>query len=85
VSGRLVSTVTALALLGLGGALLIGCYTVPRPDCGFVCGPDDACPDGYTCADDHRCHRAGAADVVCAPLDAPPPADAAIDGPDARP
>lgn len=71
-SGRLV--LRALLVLG---ALFSGCYDVPKPDCGFVCGPDSACPDEYTCADDHRCHRDGTpSTLVCAPPDA-----AVVDGP----
>jgi hypothetical protein len=92
VSGRLVSVGAAAALLiGLAGAIIVACYDVPRPDCGFVCGPQSACPDGYTCADDHYCHRAGTpSDLVCTRPDAAVPIDAAVDaavdgGGDARP
>jgi hypothetical protein len=50
---------------------LAGCYSPPEPDCGFVCGPGDACPADYTCASDHHCHRNGApAALTCAPGDA---------------
>ena len=79
---RLVSlAVAAAVVVALSGAIAVACYTVPRPDCGFVCGPGNACPDGYTCADDHRCHRIGApADLMCTTVDAPLPVDA---GPDA--
>jgi hypothetical protein len=67
-------------LFALAGTIAAACYTIPRPDCGFVCGPGDACPDGYTCADDHRCHRNGAPpDLVCATVDAPLPIDASPD------
>jgi len=70
----------AALLVGLAGAIIVACYDVPRPDCGFVCGPDSACPDGYTCADDHYCHRAGAPlDLVCSQPDAALPIDAARD------
>lgn len=70
----------ALALLvALAGAIVAACYEVPTPDCGFVCGPDSACPARYSCASDHRCHRIGApADLVCS---AP---DGDVSGPDAR-
>jgi hypothetical protein len=69
-------------LIALSGTIAVACYTVPRPDCGFICGPGEACPDGYTCADDHRCHRIGAPDdLVCATVDAPLPVDASPDGP----
>ena len=80
-SGRLVSAGAAAALLvGLAGAIIVACYDVPTPDCGFVCGPDSTCPDGYTCADDHYCHRTGApSELVCARPDAALPLDAAGD------
>jgi hypothetical protein len=66
-----VSLGIALALLvALAGAIVAACYEVPTPDCGFVCGPDNGCPDRYTCAGDHRCHRIGApADLVCSAPD----------------
>lgn len=35
-----------LLLLALGA-----CYDTPRPDCAFECGPDGACPEGYSCQD----------------------------------
>ena len=77
--------VAAAMMCALSGAI-VACYTVPRPDCGFVCGPGNACPDGYTCADDHRCHRIGAPpDLMCATVDAPLPVDAAVDAPDDAP
>jgi hypothetical protein len=68
----------ALVLRAVVGTSIAACYDVPRPDCGFVCGPDGACPEGYTCANDHRCHRIGApANLMCGP----PPVDAAVDSP----
>ncbi len=67
-----------LICLGLVGAfaLAISCYTVPEPDCGFVCGAGSACPDDYMCGSDTICHRIGApAGTVCTndagPQDAP--------------
>jgi hypothetical protein len=72
--------VAAVIMFALSGAITVACYTVPRPDCGFICGPGNACPDGYTCADDHRCHRIGAPDdLVCATIDAALPVDASPD------
>ncbi len=74
-----------LGLAAIAGAP--ACYRVFEPDCGFVCGPSNACPADYTCAADDHCHRNGTpSDLVCgidAAIDAPPP-DAAIDArPDA--
>ena len=65
--------VAVLTGIGLGGS----CYTIPEPDCGFVCGSAGACPDNYTCAADNRCHKDGSpADEVCT-------SDGGIDAPDA--
>jgi hypothetical protein len=62
------------------GAIVAACYDVPRPDCGFQCGPNAECPDGYTCAADQRCHRIGApSGLVCDPSDAA--VDSALDAP----
>lgn len=74
-------------VVALSGAIIAACYEVPRPACGFVCGPDGACPDGYACASDHVCHAAGSPDgLVCPHPDAALPADAAPDTPpDAMP
>jgi hypothetical protein len=83
VTGRLVSLGIALTLLvALSGAIVAACYDVPRPACGFLCGPDGACPDGYACASDQVCHVAGSPDsLVCPHPDAALPADAAPDAP----
>lgn len=68
----------------LGGAIIAACYDVPTPDCGFLCGPNGECPGGYTCADDHHCHRIGTpADLMCTTPDAA--GDAAIDAMDDAP
>jgi hypothetical protein len=51
------------------------CYTPPEPACGFICGPEDACPADYTCQSDHRCHRTPpepACGFICGPEDACP-------------
>jgi type IV pilus assembly protein PilY1 len=65
-------TRTLLVVIVLGG-----CYSPPEPDCGFACGPGNACPADYTCAADRHCHRDGApASLMCGP-----PPDAAIDAP----
>jgi hypothetical protein len=72
-----------LRLALAAGALLVlalpGCYDVPKPQCGFRCGPDESCPEDYTCDHaDGRCHLDGSpASLVCGTV------DAAIGGPDA--
>jgi len=82
VSGRLRSLGVALgAALGLSltlaGVIITACYEIPRPACGFLCGPGDACPDGYSCAGDMYCHRNDTPpDLMCTRPDAPLPADA---------
>lgn len=67
--------------VGLAVAIaLAACYDVPRPECGFTCGPpaipggEGTCPDGYVCATtvDNRCHRASP------PFTDPCPGDASI-------
>lgn len=71
----------AIALcFGLLGTLTLtqGCYDVPQPVCGFVCGAGGACPDDYTCnTADNRCHLTGAPATTCLGG-----ADAGIDVPD---
>jgi hypothetical protein len=87
VPSRLLFLGAAIALLvGLVGSIVASCYDLPQPDCGFVCGPASACPDGYSCASDQRCHRIGApSGLICASPDAAidaaiaAPADAAVD------
>ncbi len=55
----------------------LGCYDVPRPACGFRCGPSEACPADYSCAADGRCHLNGSpSTLVCATPDAAIPGDA---------
>jgi hypothetical protein len=78
---RLVSLGVAIALAAVGsGALVVACYDVPRPDCGFQCGPSAECPDGYVCGSDQRCHRVGApSTLVCDTVDAAVPIDAMLD------
>jgi hypothetical protein len=76
----------AIALLVvLAGVIATACYHLPTPDCGFLCGPSGACPDNYTCARDHQCHRIGTPDnLICGTPDAAMPddaRDAASDGP----
>ena len=87
-SGRVVPLGVALLSLVLGaglvGAIIASCYNLPEPQCGFICGPNGACPSDYTCAADHHCHKNGAPDsLVCgtpdAAVDGPP--DAPLDAP----
>ncbi len=61
---RLVSTAVA-------AGLITGCYDVPRPECGFACGPAGACPTDYSCnASDQRCHLIGSSpNLVCPGID----------------
>jgi hypothetical protein len=62
---------------------LVGCYDVPRPACGFQCGPPAAaggegtCPDGYVCftSVDNRCHRVSPPFTEDCPGDAAVPVD----------
>jgi len=68
----------ALILCGLVAAIALGlsCYSVPEPDCGFVCGAGGACPEDYLCGSDSICRRIGAPmSTVCmldaGPIDAP--------------
>jgi hypothetical protein len=69
--------VAAALLVLLAGVVVAACYDAPTPDCGFLCGPNGACPAGYICADDYYCHRIGApADLVCNAPDAAMPGDA---------
>jgi hypothetical protein len=50
-----------------------GCYSEPRPACGFVCGEGGSCPGGYTCnTADNRCHLDGTTAQCDSFLDAAP-------------
>jgi hypothetical protein len=75
------------ALLAL--AVLSACYTTPKPNCAFRCGPGGECPAEYVCVPgDGICHLvvAGAtAECPAGPaVDAPPEVpDAAVVTPDA--
>ncbi|MDX2086589.1 MAG: Ig-like domain-containing protein [Kofleriaceae bacterium] len=62
---RLAAVALCLAVLGLSG-----CYDAPTPVCGFVCGPNLACPDDYRCFQG-RCILEGApTNVSCEGTDA---------------
>jgi hypothetical protein len=75
----------ALAAVLVG---LAGCYDTPRPVCGFACGAEASCPDGYVCGGNNRCRIPDAEDDDCiAPpeagpmVDAPPPDAGPMDAP----
>lgn len=86
-----------LAFLVFSAAAVAGalasCYDRPKPNCAFLCGNGAACPEGYACGEDGRCHLviqngqlAACEDTLPvdgAVADAPGDAanDAAIDGP----
>lgn len=73
-------TATPGRILAICLALITGCYSPAKPDCGFICGANGECPDDYTCAADGICHRNGSpANLICmvdARPDSPPPIDA---------
>ncbi|MEJ7598252.1 MAG: hypothetical protein WKG01_10110 [Kofleriaceae bacterium] len=70
--------------VGLLVLTLTHCYDEPRPACGFRCGPALECPDGYSCAEDGRCHRIGSdPNIVCGSIDAGVPDG--LDGPQDAP
>ena len=48
--------------LALAVTLTAGCFEAPRPECAFLCGQNDTCPEGYTCRGDGWCKREGVAD-----------------------
>lgn len=63
--------VARAAVIAAAAALALGaCYTVPEPDCGFVCGAGGACPSDYTCTSDNVCRRNGAAATTTCMVDA---------------
>lgn len=62
----------------------VGCYDVPKPDCGFRCGPDQACPADYTCRLDGLCLLNGLPELHDCKTDRPTPdaySPAVISGP----
>lgn len=64
----------AVAALGL---LWTGCFEPAKPDVGFLCGSDGACPAGYECRDTGCCHRIGSPARECPAPE--PESDAAVD------
>jgi len=65
------STLLLVALLALAGG---GCFDKPKPACAFLCGTDNACPAGYSCATDGWCKRDDMPNATCDEL----PADASV-------
>ncbi len=53
---------------------LAACYDVPRPECGFQCGPADECPDGYSCLG-NRCRLDSDRQFSCPEIEDPSIAD----------
>ena len=75
-TARLVEGSPAKLLLAVA-LLLAGCYDVPKPACGFRCGPAAECPADYTCGPDFHCRLNGSSpSLVCAMPDAAPIPDA---------
>ena len=51
-------------------ALLAGCFSVNgEPSCSYKCGPKDACPMSYSCANDGYCHLADHTGACAFPAD----------------
>jgi hypothetical protein len=76
----------AVSWVGLLGACLLlataaGCYDTPRPNCAFLCGSGGACPDGYQCGSDDRCHLVLENNQLAMCEDTLPTADASNDAP----
>ena len=71
----------------LGVVLGLSCYDVPKPPCGFRCGPAGECPADYTCAVfEDRCHRVGTDPSLQCESSSDDTADAPVDTPiDAAP
>lgn len=64
-----------LAALAISVAVS-ACFDKPKPECTFLCGTNDACPDGYSCRSDGWCKRSDVADdYACS---SPPAVDAAV-------
>jgi len=62
-----------LALLAL--AFLSSCFSLPTPDCVFVCGADGHCPPSYVCVpDDNMCHLVVNGATATCPASATPDA-----------
>jgi hypothetical protein len=59
--------VRVMRLVGLW-LVLVGCYDLPKPACGFRCGTGATCPARYACAADGFCHAEGSPPAQTCPL-----------------
>jgi len=63
--------VARIACMALVLGFLVGCYDLPKPECGFACGPARECPSDYTCNTAvNRCQLDGTTPTCAAALDA---------------
>ena len=63
--------VARIACLALTLGILVGCYDLPKPECGFACGPASECPSDYTCNTAvNRCQLVGTTPSCAAAVDA---------------
>lgn len=54
--------VARIPCLALALGVVVGCYNIPQPECGFACGPAGACPSDYSCNSAvNRCQLDGTA------------------------
>lgn len=64
-------------------ALLLGaltaCYDTPKPACGFACGENRVCPDGYECGIGNLCRLRGVDPAQCPGTPDAQQVDAAVD------
>ena len=70
--------------------LCAGCFEPRKPACAFLCGDDSACPEGYVCGGDERCHLVTPTGLAACedtlPPDGMPPDTTSADGmPDGTP
>lgn len=87
VTGATVQIVRAATRIAYAAWLAVaialgGCYDIPQPECGFVCGPPavaggaGTCPSNYVCSSiDNRCHRISPPFADTCPGDASVPVD----------
>jgi len=63
--------VARIACMALALGILVGCYDIPKPECGFACGPASECPSDYTCnVAVNRCQLVGTTPACAAAVDA---------------